>query len=367
MGESEIAHLLRSKNEFSRALLKWYHTARRDLPWRAARGTLPEPYHVLVSEAMLQQTQVVTVVPYFHRFLARFPTIQSLAESKEQDVLRLWQGLGYYSRARNLRRAAQMVLAEFSGVIPRIPEELLRLPGVGRYTAGAIASLAHNIPAPILDGNVARVLCRIDRIDTDPRDKATLARLWQRAAELLPAKHPGDFNSALMELGATVCTPRSPNCPACPVRSFCEARQAGEQELLPIKRKRPPSPVHHRTVVCVQHANKWLIRQRPMKGRWAGLWEFVTFETADEAALRQALRRSGSVIGPLAQLARFRHALTHRRYEFEAFVTTAKSFDNGTWVTLDELATYPLPAPHVKLAALLRQLPVPSGDRRKVH
>jgi A/G-specific adenine glycosylase len=180
-----------------------------------------DPYHVLISETMLQQTQVATVIPYFHRFITKFPTIADLAAADQQEILKLWQGLGYYSRARNLRSAAQMILKDFAGQLPSEVDHLLKLPGVGRYSAGAIASIAFERRAPILDGNVARVLCRIDKIETDPRDRATNAHLWKRAEEILPKKQIGDFNSALMELGATVCTPRNPQCLICPVQKHC--------------------------------------------------------------------------------------------------------------------------------------------------
>src|SRR6266511_1314155 len=181
-------------------LLRWYDRHRRDLPWRVPRGCdrLHDAYHVLVSEAMLQQTQVAAVVPYFHRFLQRFPTLRALAAADEQDVLRLWQGLGYYSRARHLRAAAERIVAEQNGQIPRDVGELRELPGIGRYTAGAIASIAFDQRAPILDGNVARVLCRLDCIETDPRETQTQKTLWRRAEEMLPKRRCGDFNSAMM-------------------------------------------------------------------------------------------------------------------------------------------------------------------------
>ena len=214
---------------FQSRLLRWYDAHHRKLPWRAvgdgSHRTL-DPYHVLVSETMLQQTQVATVIPYYQRFLEKFPTFQSLADADTQDVLRLWQGLGYYSRARNLQAAAREVVSRFGGKVPTNLDDLLTLPGVGRYTAGAIASIAHNLRVPILDGNVARVLCRLDAIESDPRDKSTNQHLWFRAEEILPHSRLGDFNSALMELGATVCTPRNPQCLVCPVREHCQARAA---------------------------------------------------------------------------------------------------------------------------------------------
>ena len=212
---------------FAARLLRWYDGNRRDLPWRAAEGKALDPYHVLLSETMLQQTQVATVIPYFHRFLQRFPTLRSLADADEQEVLRLWQGLGYYSRARNLQKAAQVICRDFEGTLPCTATALLSLPGVGPYTAGAIASIAFGQRAPILDGNVQRVLCRLDCIRTDPRDPPTRQHLWDRAEQILPDRRLGDFNSALMELGATICTPRNPQCLLCPVRSHCQAFDAG--------------------------------------------------------------------------------------------------------------------------------------------
>jgi A/G-specific adenine glycosylase len=340
---------------FSRRLLRWYDTHRRDLPWRlkaAGSAETLDPYHVLVSEAMLQQTQVATVIPYFQRFIGRFPTIPSLAEADEQDVLRLWQGLGYYSRARNLHAAAKRIVSEHGGEMPRTVEVLHNLPGVGRYTAGAVASIAFDCRAPIVDGNVARVICRIDRIESDPRDprnKHTLEQLWRRAEQILPKARCGDFNSALMELGATVCTPRSPKCLICPVREHCEARVAGMQEQIPPPRKTKPTPLLRRDVLCIREGEKWLIEQRPAKGRWAGMWQFVTIPSD------RSTRANGH-----KQIAIVTHGLTHRRYRFRVFTTShlprahAESSSARVWVTLQELDKYPLPRPHTKIAQMLR-------------
>ena len=263
---------------FSRRLLRWYDRARRDLPWRMPLGSTQrlDPYHVLLSESMLQQTQVATVIPYFHRFLERFPTLKALADAPQQDVLRLWQGLGYYSRARNLQAAARMIVNDLKGQMPSTVDGLLNLPGVGRYTAGAIASIAFNRRALILDGNVQRVLCRLDAVMRDPRERETNKHLWNRAEEILPTKRIGDFNSALMELGAMICTPRNPQCLLCPVREHCDAFAAGVQERIPVAKKSTPTPLVHRRTYCIHHKNHWLIEQRPAKGRWAAMWQFVT-------------------------------------------------------------------------------------------
>ncbi len=349
--------------DFHRRLLAWYDEHRRDLPWRvptSAADTTPlDPYHVLVSEAMLQQTQVATVIPYFRAFLEKFPTAAALARADLQDVLRAWQGLGYYSRARNLQKAAIKIVADFNGKVPATVEQLLELPGVGRYTAGAVSSLAFGLRAPILDGNVARVLCRLDAVRDDPREPATREILWARAEEILPRKRLGDFNSSLMELGALVCTPRSPHCLLCPVNKHCDAYAAGLAEEIPLPKKAKPTPLFDRWIFCVRNQNRYLIEQRPAAGRWAGMWQFVTIEP-------QAKKPSAAVIAsqlsldvtPLKPLGIVEHALTHRRYRFEVFACTLAGKETvpqllRKWVTLEEIQAYPLPRPHVKVLALL--------------
>lgn len=365
-----------SATTFARRLLSWYDRHRRDLPWRpcARTGRDPQPYHVLVSEAMLQQTQVATVIPYYNRFVDRFPTVGALAAAAEQDVLRLWQGLGYYSRARNLQAAARAVVNDLGGELPRGVEGLLALPGVGRYTAGAVASIAFGTRAPIVDGNVARVLCRIDRIETDPRGREAQQLLWRRAEEILPKRRVGDFNSALMELGATVCTPRSPQCLMCPVREHCAAFEAGVQERIPAPRKAKPIPLLRRSTFCIRRkageaaAAEWLIEQRPAKGRWAGMWQFVTVEASDENGSTPLARLPVRVSSPLRKLGVVTHGLTHRRYEFDVYACDAaegeldggNAADSATpprrWSTLAGLSDYPLPRPHVKIADMLAGL-----------
>lgn len=353
---------------FRRRLLDWYRRHRRDLPWRlpkighestaatqsaqAASQARVDPYHVLVSELMLQQTQVATVIPYFKRFIERFPTAADLAAADEQEVLRLWQGLGYYSRARNLQRAAKHVVEKCGGQMPSTVEGLLELPGVGRYTAGAVASIAFERRAPILDGNVMRVLCRLDRVEADPRQPATQEVLWARAEEMLPMASVGDFNSALMELGALICTPRAPQCLLCPVREQCEAFAAGVQERIPPPRKAKATPLFKRHILCVRQGDRWLIEQRPATGRWAGMWQFVTVDPEKDG--------SPVGLGKRRAIGTVTHGLTHRRYEFDVFVCEGgKVVTDGTgrrWLTLAELDEYPLPRPHVKVAGMLREM-----------
>lgn len=345
--------MLGSTHAFRSALLNWYDQHARDLPWRACIQNTgrPDAYHVLLSEFMLQQTQVATVLPYFAQFLRHYPTISDLARADEQQVLRLWQGLGYYSRARNLLKAARSVVDHHGGKVPESVEALLSLPGVGRYTAGAIASIAHGIRAPILDGNVIRVLCRIDVIQDDPREKKTTALLWERAENIVPSDRPGDFNSAMMELGATVCTPRNPQCLLCPVAKHCAALAQGIQEKIPPRRKSKATPTESRTVYCFyrvrENQREYAFEQRPVTGRWAGMWQFTTREAPVDA-----WNQSTQSIGELE------HALTHRRYDFSVRHGELKKLklENASWHTLESSESIPLPRPHVRIRDMLREI-----------
>ncbi len=339
----------------------------------SAADQLPDPYHVLVSEAMLQQTQVATVVPYFQRFITRWPTVADLAATDEQAVLREWQGLGYYSRARNLLAAARVITSQFGGQVPQRVDDLLSLPGVGRYTAGAIASIAYNQPAPIVDGNVIRVISRLDRLEADPRtDKRAMEHLWERAEAILPRQDCADFNSALMELGALICVPRQPACLTCPVRAHCAAAEAGVQGQIPAPRKARPTPLHHRWIFCIHHAGRYLVEQRPAKGRWAGMWQFVTCP----APTRDATGRSVPTVAQANRLLKLRiasptllghvtHALTHRRYAFAVFhcqlVHPVAETDERRWLSLRELTHHPLPRPHLKVMQMLEALERPAA------
>src|SRR3984885_378655 len=224
----------RALREFRKLLLGWFRTFQRDLPWRQNK----DPYRIWLSEIMLQQTRVAAVIPYYETFLERFPTIRALAEAPEQEVLRLWSGLGYYSRARNLQRAARQIVATHGGEFPRTAEEALALPGIGSYTAAAILSIAFGAKHAVLDGNVARVLARLDAIEGDLREKGRWRSLQKAADKLLDPKSPSDWNEAMMELGAMVCTPRAPQCLLCPVAEFCRARRRGLTDVIPERRKK---------------------------------------------------------------------------------------------------------------------------------
>lgn len=261
------------KNYFSQELLSWYRLIKRDLPWRTSR----DPYRVWVSEIMLQQTRVDTVIPYFNTFTSKFPTVRALAEAPEEEVLKCWEGLGYYSRARNLQAGAREVVERYNGIVPDDKASVEGLKGVGPYTSGAIMSIAFNRPEPAVDGNVMRVLSRYFCLEEDIAKPATRKGIEKLAVSLIPEEAAGDFNQALMELGALVCTPKSPSCLPCPVMEHCAARLAGRETELPIKTKaKPPRPEFRAAVIVVgkgENEGKILVRQRPATGLLAQMWE----------------------------------------------------------------------------------------------
>ncbi|MEM1012395.1 MAG: A/G-specific adenine glycosylase [Planctomycetota bacterium] len=342
------------RNAWLRAeLLRWFDTAARDLPWRGQGRT---PYRVLVSEFMLQQTQVATVIPYFERFVASFPSVDALARADEADVLRHWQGLGYYSRAKRLQAAAKAIVDDHGGRVPRDVATLLTLPGVGRYTAGAIASIAYGVAAPIVDGNVSRVLVRLDAVREDPTEKATIDRLWQRADELVQGERPGDFNSAMMELGATVCVPQNPRCLVCPVAEICRANELGLADDIPPPKKQKAVAVERRKVYRVtDRSGRLLVEQRPAKGRWAGLWQFPT-RSIDDAP---------PIDAEWQPLGRVSHRLTHRQYEFDCYTSAVATPDTppGTvWKLPAELDKLAMSKPQLTI----RSMPVPAEAESKV-
>lgn len=371
----------KSKADFRRRLLVWYHREKRTLPWRAESPQNSNPYHVLVSEAMLQQTQVATVIDYFHRFIEQFPEISDLAAADEQEVLKLWQGLGYYRRARNLHRAAGMIVDEFAGQVPDTVDALLQLPGVGRYTAGAIASIAHNQPTPILDGNVMRVLSRYKGFDEPVDSRTGQQHLWASAEHLVKGKNPADFNQAMMELGALVCTPKAPSCLVCPLRNSCKANQLNTPERYPLMGKKiKPRAVHHH-VIALCRREKYLIRQRPSEGLWSSMWEFPTLELDADLSVKNNTSWNGaSEVGHLTQVAddlieqvqatfglsldgmdvveTFKHQTTHRTIAFHLWIGHVKTGRlkpaSGQWVKLEQIDDYPFSNPqHKVIKALL--------------
>ncbi|MCI0520046.1 MAG: A/G-specific adenine glycosylase [Chloroflexi bacterium] len=301
-------------------LLDWYKRDARPLPWRG----VADAYAVWVSEIMLQQTRVETVIPYYLRWMERFPTLESLAQAEQADALAAWEGLGYYSRARSLHRAAQVVAAEHGGRLPGDVHALRRLPGVGRYTAAAIASIAFGADEAALDGNIRRVLSRLHDV-TEPAGSAQgERRLWELAQQGLPPGRAGDYNQALMELGALVCTPRAPQCAACPLAAGCRARALGVQEQRPAKTPRPAPPHYTVTAAVICRQGEVLIAQRPPSGLLGGLWEFPGGKLHLGEGLAQGLQREikeeldvdihvGQALGV------YRHAFTHFRITLHAF------------------------------------------------
>jgi A/G-specific adenine glycosylase len=267
---------MRRERAIARAVLAHYAGAKRDLPWRRTR----DPYAIWVSEIMLQQTRVATVIPYWERWMARFPTLAALAGAPLDDVLAAWAGLGYYSRARNLHAGARAAVERWGGALPRRAAELREVPGIGPYTAGAIASIAFGERAPLVDGNVARVLARVFAVEHDIKSTAGRQALWQRAGELMQAlpddAAPGDLNQGLMELGASLCAPAAPRCPPCPLAARCDARRAGRQDALPIVAPRKPErelPILARTVVWIERGGEIFLARRRAGGLFGGLWE----------------------------------------------------------------------------------------------
>ena len=301
-----------------RALLHWYERHRRMMPWRGAR----DPYRVWLSEVMLQQTRVATATPYYRAFLERFPTVEALARAREADVLAAWAGLGYYRRARHLHAAAKLVVREHEGRVPGEPAAFARLPGVGRYTAGAVLSIAFDRALPVLDGNVARVLSRLRALPAAVREPRGAKALWALAAALVPRRRPGDWNQALMELGATVCLPRSPRCEGCPVRRWCRALALGRVAAFPPVPARRVGEKVRQAVVLVERRGRMLVARRegPLL---AGLWEPPGVELAPRRSARAALRARLAGLGLRARLApagqTIRYTITHRNITAEVW------------------------------------------------
>ncbi len=335
--------------DMARLLLAWYRHRKRTLPWRSTR----DPYAVWVAEVMLQQTRVETVIPYFERWMRRFPTVEALAAASEQEVLSLWEGLGYYSRARNLHRAARVVMERHGGKLPADVDALRALPGIGRYTAGAIASIAFGLDEPALDGNQKRVLARLfdvrQRVDSAEGERL----LWSLAREHLPPGRAAEYNQALMDLGASICTPRRPDCTACPLREVCRAHALGVQEALPVKKPKGETPHYVHAAAVVMREGRVLLARRPSQGLLGGLWEFPNARLAqvkDDAEAARALEdalETGYGLGVRvgASLGSFRHAYSHFRVTVYAFRCALLSTGERTsleWAAVGALDGYPM-------------------------
>lgn len=360
--------LLSNKRAFVEQLLAWWEIENKDLPWRRSK----DPYAIWISEVMLQQTQIKTVIPYYERWMSRFPTIKDLALASLDEVLKLWQGLGYYSRARNLHSAARIVWDKYDGRFPEEVADLLNLPGIGRYTAGAIASIAFDHSEPVLDGNVIRVISRLADLEEDVTSSKTRNKLWLLTTHLVPDQKPGDYNQALMELGQQVCSPSTPKCDICPVRDFCLARKRGTQYERPV---RPPKKrIPHYDVVAaiiwrskVSDTGKFLITRRPLNRMLGGLWEFPggkveVSENYETALQREIIEELGIDIQVDRHLCEVKHAYTHFRITLHAFHA---SYISGTphnigvadhaWVSLADLDHYAFAATDLRIITELKK------------
>ena len=339
-------------SEFSARALEWYEVHARSLPWRVppsgAADQHPDPYAVWVSEIMLQQTRVETVIPYFKRWLELFPTLRTLAEASQQSVLAAWEGLGYYSRARNLHEAARIVVTEYEGELPRELSQLRQLPGIGRYTAGAIASIAFNQDVPTLDGNLRRVFSRVFNLSQPLGSPAGEERLWALAQEHLPPGRAGDYNQALMDLGAAICLPKRPSCGLCPLEKLCSARALGVQEQLPVRKRRAALPHRLKAAAVIVREGRVLLNQRPNRGLLGGMWEFPAGEVAADlpgelvAVIRAEYRLE---VDPLARLGELKHTYTHFTLTETAYrceLLQGRAVGSLKWVLLGELEEHPM-------------------------
>lgn len=360
------------KQEFQEKLLYWFERNMRDLPWRKDK----DPYKIWVSEIMLQQTRVDTVIPYFNRFIERFPTIEALAQAPEDDVLKHWEGLGYYSRARNLQSAVQEVREKYGGKVPSEPEEIAKLKGVGPYTAGAILSIAYGKPEPAVDGNVMRVFSRIFAIEEDIQKTRTRKLFEQLIRELIPKDSTSYFNQGIMELGALICTPKSPQCMFCPVIDMCQGRALGIEQELPIKQKKKKPVAKQLVAGVVVHEGQVLIRQRPATGLLARLYEFPNLEweqQSEETISTYLFQEYGLAAQTVRAYPSVQHTFSHliwdvavyelrivqtevkENFKEELFSHAAFEPEKGFWVDVDQLDQYAFPVSHQKIKAQLQQ------------
>ncbi len=357
-----LPEMLKDKCEpLQSALQSWFQQEARDLPWRQTR----DPYAIWVSEIMLQQTRIDQGIPYYKRFMEAFPTVNALAEASEDQVLKVWEGLGYYGRARNLHKAAQVVINDRNGKLPKRAADWRKLPGVGRYTAGAITSIAFGEVVPVLDGNVKRVLTRLFDIADCIDDAVTENTLWAVAESLMPSSKPGDFNQAMMELGALLCTPKRPQCDICPVFACCEARTHGVQEQRPVRKPKKAIPHREQVVAAIFKDDRYLIAKRPSEGLLGGLWEMPSADILTGETHQQALTRHiketfelGIQVGGL--VATVTHAYTHFRITLHVYRCKT---DNETpqpaihtefrWVRPAHFERYAFPKANLKFLGLL--------------
>ena len=348
---------------FRRRLFAWYRRHARDLPWRRTR----DPYPIWVSEIMLQQTQVETVKPYYARFLKRFPTVAHLAAADEQQVLHLWEGLGYYRRARQLHAAARVVVEKYKGRFPTDPLAVRDLPGIGRYTAGAILSIAEDQRLPILEANTTRLFARLLALQQAPTQAAAQRLLWETAEQVLPRKRCGEFNQALMELGSKICTPQTPQCDACPLAEFCEANRRGIADTLPVRRQRLKFEKVDEVAVVIPARGRVLLRQCQEGERWAGLWDFPRFAVSWKPGPRcqsnienRVAEMTGLRVALGERLTTIKHGVTRFRITLHCYQATPTASRQSLssskilkWVTRSKLADYPLSTTGRKISRII--------------
>jgi A/G-specific adenine glycosylase len=354
---------LRCVADWAQRLLEWFVKNQRPMPWRDD----PQPYYVWLSEVMLQQTQVETVIPYFQRFVQAFPDVQALAAAEQQTVLKRWEGLGYYARARHLHKAAQAVVEQYNGELPQNVHDLQKLPGFGPYTAAAVSSIAFDQPVPVVDGNVLRVGCRFWGIATDIRHPRARTELQSRLQPFVSAMSPGVFNQALMELGALICRPQSPRCHGCPLAADCVAYQQNRTAELPVKSKRKPVPHAQIAVGIIWKAGTVLIVRRRQEQMLGGLWVFPggkqkPGESLAETVYREAAEATGLQVRVDYPYCQVQHAYTHLQVTLTAFRCTwiggdamPLRSDGLRWVRLNELDAYPFPKVNLKVLAAVRE------------
>ncbi|WP_440999533.1 A/G-specific adenine glycosylase [Fodinibius sp. SL11] len=353
------------KSEFQRALLNWYDQYKRDMPWRDCT----DPYKIWVSEIMLQQTRVDQATPYFNRFIEHFPTVYDLAKADQQEVLKIWEGLGYYSRARHLHAAAKLVVDKFDGTVPDNWDDINELKGVGPYTASAVLSIAYQKKHAVVDGNVIRVLSRYLGIEDDVRSSTTKNTIQDAADELISEQRPGDFNQAVMELGATICTPSNPNCEECPIQANCVAFKTAKTEEIPYKSSAKKRPHHQIGVGIVMNEDEEvLIALRPDDAMLGGMWEFPGGKQQEDEQIEETVKRelneeldiAVSITKPFMKLD---HAYSHFKITMHAYLCELvegnpkpKSSQEIRWITIDDLKDYPFPKANRKLTVKLMNL-----------
>lgn len=353
-----------NKSNLVESLLAWFYREKRDLPWRKSKN----PYHVWVSEIMLQQTRVDTVIPYYERFMGSFPTLSDLANASEEEVLKHWEGLGYYSRARNLHAAVKEVVTKYGGVVPSEEEEISKLKGIGPYTKGAILSIAYDKPVPAVDGNVLRVISRLFAIEKDIAKQSVRKEIEAIVQTLIPKEDPSGFNQALMELGALICVPRSPKCSICPVQEECVGKEQGKADKLPIKNVKEKKRDVDLITMIFQQDEKVLIHQRN-EALLKGLWEYPSWEKSKEEQLTAdrlssfSLSSFGIYAEQFHYLGKIEHIFSHLRWKIEVYFAPVEEITENIeekdasyrWVDIKDLEHYPFPVPHQKVRNLWKK------------